>query len=130
MALFRAMKEIANYTVIDCTSDADDLTSCMAMHEADSVIQMITPDLKCMAYYSSQSNIFNAVSDRSIKVMSTRDYDLYLPINEVKEHFKNVSVILPYSRPLKQQVITGTLSECLADRKYREQIAKIAKKVV
>lgn len=54
-ALFRAMKEIADYSVIDCTSDADDLISRMAMTRADSVIQMITPDLKCMAYYSSRT---------------------------------------------------------------------------
>ena len=130
MALFRAMKEIADYVVVDCTSDADDLTSRMAMHEADSVIQMITPDLKCMSYYSSQTDMFGAVDDRCIKVMNTRDRDLYLPTEEVKVHFKNIQFTLPYSRPLKQQVITGTLSERLADRKYREQIATIAKKVV
>jgi len=130
VALFRAMKEIADYVVIDCTSDADDLTSRMAMTEANSVIQMITPDLKCMAYYSSQSDMFGAVDDHCIKVMSIRDRDLYLPTEEVKAHFKNIAFILPYSRPLKQQVITGTLSERLSDRKYREQIAAIAKRVV
>ncbi len=130
LALFHAMKEIADYVVVDCTSDADDLISRMAMTEADSVIQMITPDLKCMAYYSSQADIFDAVSDHSIKIMNICDNDLFLPIDEVKSHFKNIQFILPYSRPLKQQVNTGTLSERLADRRYREQIAAIAKKVV
>lgn len=130
LALFRAMKEIADYSVIDCTSDPDDLISRMAMTEADSVVQMITPDIKCMGYYSSQADIFNSVADRSIKVLCICDRDLYLPTDEVKAHFKNIDYTLPYSRPLKQQVITGTLSERLADRKYREQIAEIAKKVV
>lgn len=130
LALFNSMKEIADFSVIDCTSDAGDLISCMAMTESDSVVQMITPDIKCMGYYSSQSDMYSAVSDRSIKVLCICDRDLYLPIDEVKAHFKDIRFTLPYSRPLKQQVITGTLSERLADRKYREQIAEIAKKVV
>lgn len=130
LALFRAMEEIADYSVIDCTSDADDLISRMAMTESDSVVQMITPDLKCMGYYSSQADMFAAVSERSIKVMCICDRDLFLPTDEVKAHFKNVAFTLSYSKPLKQQVITGTLSERLADRKYREQIAEITKKVV
>jgi len=129
-SLFRVMKELADYAVIDCTSDSDDLISRMAVNEADSVIQMITPDIKCMAYYSSQGERFDSVKDRCIKVMSVRDRDLFLPEDEIKSHFKNIQFVLPYSRPLKQQVITGTLSERLADRKYREQIAALAEKVV
>lgn len=130
LALFRVMKEIADFVIVDCVSDADDLTSRLALTESDSVVQMITPDLKCMSYYSSQAEMFSTVSERSVKVMSIRDKDLYLPTDEVKAHFKNVAFVLPYSQALKQQVITGTLSERLADRKYREQIAEIAKKVV
>ena len=128
LALFRAMKELLTFRGL--TAGPDDLISRMAMTEADSVVQMITPDIKCMGYYSSQADIFNSVADRSIKVLCICDHDLYLPTDEVKTHFKTVDYTLPYSRPLKQQVITGTLSERLADRKYREQIAEIAKKVV
>lgn len=130
LALFRAMKDIADYVMVDCVSDADDLISRMAVNEADSVIQMVTPDLKCMAYYASQSEMFENAADRGFKVLCVRDRDLYLPKEEVTAHFKNVQFTLPYSRPLKQQVITGTLSERLTDSKYRKQIAAIAKKVV
>ena len=129
-ALFHAMKEISDYVIIDCVSDTDDLISRMAINEADSVIQMITPNLKCMAYYSSQSEMFENAEDRGFKVLCIRDRDLYLPKEEVIAHFKNAQFTLPYSRPLKQQVITGTLSERLVDSKYRKQIAAIAKKVV
>lgn len=129
-ALFHAMGEIADYVVVDCVSDADDLISRMAMRDSASVIEMLTPDIKCMAYYSSQGDMFPTDENRVIKVMSICNRDLYLPTEETKTHFKNVAFTLPYSRTLKQQVITGTLSERLADRKYREQIAAIAKKVV
>lgn len=123
IALFRVLKEIADYMVVDCSKDADDLISRMAVNEANSIIQMITPDLKCMAYYSSQAELFEISATRIIKVVNVRECDLYLPIEEVTSHFKNLQFILPYSRPLKQQVITGALSERLDDKKYREQIA-------
>ena len=129
-ALFRVMKEIADYVVVDCVSDSDDLISRMAINGADSVIQAVTPDLKSIAYYASQAEIFENAAERGIKVLCVRDRDVYLPVEEVKSHFKDVSFILPYSRPLKQQAITGTLSERLADNQYRKQIAAIVKRVM
>lgn len=130
MAMFSSMKEIADYTVVDCTSGYDDLISRMAVNEADSVIKMITPDLKCLAYYSSQAEMFESDADRCLNVMCIQDRSLYLPVDEVKTHFKQVHFVLPYSLALKQQTLNGTLSERLTDRKYREQIAAISKKVI
>ena len=129
-ALFHVMKEIADYMVVDCVSDMDDLISRMAINRADNVIQMITPDLKSIVYYASQAEMFENIEERSFKVLCVCDRDIYLPIEEVKSHFKNVSYILPYSRPLKQQTITGTLSERLADSKYQKKVAAIAKRVI
>ena len=129
-ALFRVMKEIADYVVVDCVSDSDDLITRMAINRADNVIQMVTPDLKSIAYYTSQAEMYENIAERGIKALCIRDRDVYLPIEEVKIHFKDVSFILPYSRPLKQQVITGTLSERLADINYRIQVAAIAKRVM
>ncbi len=124
------MKEIADYVVVDCVSDSDDLITRMAINRADNVIQMVTPDLKSIAYYTSQAEMYENIAERGIKALCIRDRDVYLPIEEVKIHFKDVSFILPYSRPLKQQVITGTLSERLADINYRIQVAAIAKRVM
>lgn len=128
-ALFRVMKEIADYVIVDCVSDMDDLITRIAINRADSVIQMAAPDLKSIAYYTSQAEMFEAIAER-IRVLCIRDRDVYLPIEEVKSHFKDVSIILPYSRPLKQQVITGTLSERLSDIHYRKQVSAITKRVM
>lgn len=51
-------------------------------------------------------------------------------ITEVANHFKGVDFTLPFSRALKQQTITGTLSERLPDAKYRSVAAEIAKAVI
>ena len=129
-ALFRVMKEIADYVIIDCVSDMDDLITRMAINRAENVIQMVAPDLKSIAYYASQAEIYENIVERGIKALCIRDRDVYLPIEEVKSHFKEISFVLPYSRPLKQQVITGTLSERLSDIHYRKQVAAIAKRVM
>ena len=55
---------------------------------------------------------------------------MFLPIEEVKTHFKNVKLILPYSRPLKQQAITGSLTERLNDSKYKSACISIARQVL
>ena len=129
-ALFRACKELADYLVVDVSSDEDDLISAMAVSEAETVVQMITPDLKCMTYYSSHNTVYKNLQEKIIKVMNINDRDLYLPIAEVKEHFKNVQFTLPYSRALKQQAITGTLSERVPDQKYRSVMTALVKAVV
>lgn len=129
-ALFRIMGEIADYVVVDCVSDMDDLISRMAIAGADSVIQTVTPDLKSIAYYASQAEMFENTLERGIKVLCVRDRDMYLPIEEVKSHFKDVAFTLPYNRPLKQQSLNGSLSERLADSKYRKQMAAVAKWVM
>ena len=129
LELFRCMSEIAEYVVIDCVSDNEDFISILAKREADVVIQAITPDLKCMTYFASNGDAYLGCADQTTIVMNTTEKDLYLPFDEVKNHFKKVQFVLPYSLALKQQTITGTLSERLADRKYREVISKLAKAV-
>ena len=90
----------------------------------------VTPDLKCMTYYGSNGDAFLGCADKTEYVMNIMDNDLFLPIEEVKSHFKKIEYVLPYSHALKQQTITGTLSERLTDRKYREVISNLARAVI
>lgn len=125
--LFRAMGEIAEYIVVDCTCDSEELISQMAVSDADVLVQVATPDIKCISYFASNAVPFNS---NKLTILNIRDNDLYLPIDEVKAHFKDVAVTLPYSHALKQQGITGTLSERLADGKYHKQISALARMVI
>ena len=58
------------------------------------------------------------------------DKDIYVPIHETETHFKGMDFKLPYERMLKQQMITGTLSERIGNCKYRSEIERLAKAVV
>ena len=127
---FSYPKATEDKIVVECAGNADELISSMAKSHADRLIQLITPDLRCMAYYSSNAGMFEMSASNRIKVMNIADKDLFLPITEVANHFKGVDFTLPFSKALKQQTITGTLSERLPDAKYRSVAAGIAKAVI
>lgn len=127
---FTSCRNIAPIVFVDCSSNFDDLISDIAMREADMNIQIISPDLRCMGYYSAYNEMYNTITNKCIKVINLMDNDIFLPINEVKTHFNGVDFILPYSRDLKQQAITGALSERINDTKYKSVCNDIAKKVL
>ena len=121
LGLFRAAGEIAAYTVVDCSSCFDDPVSTIAMREADWNIQLIVPDLRSMGYYSSYEERYKLYESKTFKVLNRTDKDVFLPEQEVKEHFGTVMFTMPYSIALKQQAITGTLPEKLSDSKFRKE---------
>ena len=127
---FVACGEIAPVVFVDCASNFDDIVSEVAMREANINIQIICPDLRCMGYYSAYEEKYKSVGDKCIKVINLMDNDIFLPIEEVKTHFKGVDFLLPYSRTLKQQAITGSLSERINDAKYKSVCQNVARKVL
>lgn len=127
--LFSALREIADYTIIDCTSDESDLISNIAKRDCDYAIQVYNPDIKSMVYYASCVNQFLMIEGKALKVLNTLDNDLYLPLDEVLSKFGEMPFVVPYSRAMKHQMITGTLIEKLHDSKYMSVINAIAKEV-
>ena len=128
--LLRCMRSLAEYVVVDCSSDRSDLISAMARNEADSVIQVISPNLKAMCYYASNADQFESVSNSTVKVLNIQEKDVFLPTREIKGHFKGIAHTLPYCPEIKQQAITGTLSDMVSDRAYRTAVKEIARAVV
>ena len=128
--LFSVLRDTAEYIVVDCTSDEDDLISRIAKRDCDVAVQLFNPDIRCMVYYASCVNQFISIEDRKIRIMNIMDADLYLPIDETKEFFGVADFTVPYSRPLKQQTITGELSEKLDDSAYRKVMKDLATAVM
>lgn len=126
---FACLRQLADYVVVDCVSDADYLISSMARSEADTVLYIVHPDLKSIAYDLSHEEMFAGCADRLIHVMNCGEKDMYLPMDDVKKHFKTVEHTLPYSFALHKQSYTGTLAEHLTDPKYRAAMQRLAKVV-
>lgn len=127
---FYSCEQIAPIVVVDCTSYFDDLISEIAIRESDVNIQLISPDLRSMGYYSAYEEKYKAFEDKCVKVITLMDNDLFLPIEEIKTHFKSIEYVIPYSRALKQQAITGTLVEKISDIPYKSVCLNIAKRVL
>ena len=127
--LFSVLRECAEYIVVDCSCDPYDTVSSAAKRDCDIAVQIFCPDIKCISYYASCVNQFLMIEDKKLKVMNITDKDIYLPVSETEKHFHGADFFLPYERYLKQQMITGTLSERLGGCKFRTEIERLAKAV-
>ena len=128
--LFTVLKDSVEYVICDCTCDPDDLVSSIAKRDCDIAVQMFSPDMKCISYYASCVNQFLLIDGKKLKVLNVMDIDIYVPIHETETHFGGMDFKLPYERNLKQQMITGTLSERIGNCKYRGEIERLAKAVM
>lgn len=126
LSLFWAASDLADYIFVDCSSCFDDPVSVIAARESGHILQMIVPDLRSMGYYASFGERYKQYDHKTVKALNRTDKDVFLPEQEVKEHFGSVRFSIPYSRELKQQSVNGTLPDKLTDIKFRKEIGKIA----
>lgn len=129
-ALFSALSDVAGYIFVDCTNDETDEISKKAMLTADKAIRVITPDLKGMSWYSSNKNIERTENEDLFNVVNVTEKELYLPIEEVCAKLYSVTAVLPYSKPLKQQMLDGRMYDRLNDRAYTKKIQNLVSKIL
>ena len=70
------------------------------------------------------------LKDKTIGAININDREIYLPVGEVKTGFSNAKYIIPYCFYLKQQVITGTLTERIPDPKFKAVCRGLAEAVL
>lgn len=129
-SLFSALSDVTGYIFVDCTNDESDAISQKALAMADSVVRIITPDLKGMSWYSSNKNTDRTEGDDLFNVVSITEKDLYLPTEEVCTKLNSVAAVLPYSIALKQQMLDGRMYEKLNDKAYTKKIMSLAGKLI
>lgn len=132
-SLYAVLETLADYVVIDCASRLGNSLSRVAVKEADDVIRLATPDLKCFSYYASQLPLYAEPRfrlDEHIQGINVPDADLYMPIDEAKAHLSDARFTIPYSRLVKQQMLDGHLYEAVNDKRFNEKFKAIVDKVV
>lgn len=129
-SLFSALADVAGYIFVDCTNDETDEISKKALAMADAVVRIITPDLKGMAWYSSNKNSDRTEGEDLFNVVSVTEKDLYLPTEEVCTKLHSIAALLPYSKALKQQMLDGRMYERLSDKAYTKKIMSLAGKLI
>ena len=128
--LFDVLNKMAGYVFVDCTDEERDLISQYALGRADSVVMVLSPDLKSMVYLASNEIVLGDHAHRAIRVLNVNENELFSPIDDVKTHVKNISHILPFSKQIRSQHLDGLLYERAKDKKYRKEISDIINKIM
>ena len=131
--LYSILGTLANFVVIDCTSNLSNPLSSIAIKTSDEVIRLATPDLKSISYFSSQLPLYVDPMfriDRQICGLNVPNEDLYMPIDDARSHIADVRFTIPYSRAVKQQMLDGKLYQAVHDKRFNKRIRAIAEKVV
>lgn len=119
------------YVFVDCTNEDTDLISKQALARADHIIQVITPDLKSMTWLNSYGDkIITSGTEQSLKVINITEHELYIPLEDVCTHLKNVAYVLPYCRQVKQQLLDGSLYERLNAKEYKKRLSALVNRVI
>lgn len=125
---------LADYVIVDCMSlpEANFLTS-VALENADQVIRLSTPDLKCMSFQMSQVRTFASrgyLRDNDVTVMNIPREELKLAAADARLHLGKIAFTIPYCNALTQQYMEGSLYEQLKDKKFMQTVKAVAERVV
>lgn len=132
LMLLEVLKSLADFVIVDCTSILN-ILSAVALKNADEIIRLASPALKTVSFFSSQLPLYADPAyrlEQQIVGLNINEADCYMPIEEAKSHFREISFTLPYCRDIRQQCIDGTLTKTVRDKKYSAKFKAIADKIV
>ncbi len=132
--LIEEARKIAPFVIIDCSSViASDVLSAVALMEADTVLRLVTCDLKSISYLSSQLPLLKDHkwdADKQLKVASN------VRPQEADTHMEQVlgavAFQIPHSKEVEAQFLEGNMLSGLGlkeSRLFRKEVEKISKEV-
>ena len=130
MNLLDVLSAAEGYVFVDCSNDDSDLISKQAIARADHIIQVITPDLKSMTWLNSCGDKITAGLEQCIKVVNITENELYILLEDVCTHLKNVACVLPYCRQVRQQHLDGRMYDRLTAKEYKKRLSGLVNRVI
>ena len=132
--LYRALGMLADYVIVDCTSNLENnVLSSVAVEQADQIIRLASPDLSAISFFLSQKGVYEDTKyrmDEHIIGLNTPNADAYMPVEEARSHLKDVAFTVPYSQLIKEQLQKGSLYAPAKDKRFDSRMKEIAGKVV
>ena len=132
--LLNALCKLADYVIVDCTSDLEgNILAQTAIEKADQIIRLSSPDLCSISFFLSQLSVYTDSRFRledHIQGLNTPDADVYMPIAEAKTQLGEISFTLPFSSAVKEQFQQGKLHVKTTDKRFEARMQEIAGKVV
>lgn len=133
--LIECLKNIVPYIIIDCSSTiATDILSAVSLMEADSVLRLVSCDLKSVSYLSSQLPLLQDNSWNTEKQYKAASNVKNGEAGEsIERVLGNTAFKIPHSNELENQFLEGDLFQELVlkeSRGFRREIEKISKEVL
>lgn len=124
--LFRALREVADYIVVDCeTNPQNSVLTDYTMKHADVMCKLATPDLSCLSFYQSQNGVMIAggyYPPEQLLIMNIPSDDLTMLSTDTGAHLGKVDLVVPYSQALREQYLEGKLVMPTHDKRYMQAI--------
>jgi hypothetical protein len=131
--LSECLREIAEYVIVDCSSNNDALTLA-ALKSADVTLRLVSGELKSVSYYSSQLPLLAERVpnlDAHLRVATnTRPFRLWEHINQT---LSRTAFALPYSAEVERQCADGALLSELKSKDgklFARELDKIISKIL
>lgn len=128
--LYSSLQDLAEYVFVDCTNDNADLISVKAKTDADIAVRIIQPLPKGVSWYASNSNSARKECETLFNVVNVNERDLFVPTEEVCTKLNSIAALVPYSLPVKKQMLDGELFSELADKAFNRKINQLVKKII
>lgn len=132
MELLALLQDKADVVIVDCMSVPDKLSE-VALKKADMVLQVVSPDLKSIAFCSSQLPLLADPayhSEKHLVVLNEVTNDVYAPVEEAANHFRKPAFHMTYSREIREQTIRGELLTPIHDKKYNLALGMIVQRIM
>ncbi len=125
---------ICDYLIVDCISNLEgNILSSISINRADYIFRLASPDLKSVSWQLSQLPIYSDKKyrlDEHIQGINIPCTDVFVPLEEMKSHMKELSFIVPYSSAVKSQMQEGRLYLKSIDRNFEICMNRIAERIV
>ena len=132
--LLGGLCRLADYVIVDCTSDLDsNVLAQTSIERADQILRLSSPDLQSISFFLSQLPVYGDSKyrlDEHIQGINTPNADVFMPIEEAKALLGEVSFTVPFSSCVKEQMQQGKLFERTTDKRFEGRMRDIAGQVV
>ena len=120
--------------IVDCVSNPEEsLLSKLLLQDADKVIRVCTPNLKCLSYHQSQTQMltrFGYLPEDHIGVLNITESELQYSAPDLKPRFGRIEYTIPFSSTIREQYMVGSLTEQTKDKKFNSAFESIKERLV
>lgn len=127
-----ALKSLADYVIVDCSSQYNSVLSRAALSVADTTIKLATPELKAISFFLSQMSLFISPEydlTEAIQGLTVTQSGFFQPLEECREYFKNPAFMFPYCQEVQEQILTGEMMKEIHSKEYRRELEKVIERI-